>query len=170
MSHVDIIQSDRPSAFNTAASMPFGETSPTQISSAWRSTYSLHHVATFLLRREPAGCGDRSSARLARQAASKSQGNSLSGGMPCGITWITGRPLAMARRSASRSWALVKVEIRGGGAEAQASLPAPSRGRGRQHGLPAPLREHRAHGPGRCAVPHRRGFGEVLEEHPPLQQ
>ena len=61
----------RPNALSITASIPLGEMSPDQISSAWRSTYSLHHVATFLLNREPHGCGDRSSARPALHADSR---------------------------------------------------------------------------------------------------
>ena len=37
------------------ASMPFREMSPTQISEAWRRTYSLHQVATCLFSLEPCG-------------------------------------------------------------------------------------------------------------------
>ena len=98
-----------------ALSMPFGEMSPTQISSAWRNTYSLHQVATFLLSREPLGWGESRSARPSRQAAASSGESALSGGMPCGMTWMTRLPLARARSRASRSCALVKVEIRMGG-------------------------------------------------------
>ena len=36
-------------------SMPFREMSPTQISEAWRRTYSLHQVATCLFSLEPCG-------------------------------------------------------------------------------------------------------------------
>ena len=108
--------------FSIAESIPLGDRSPAHISVAWRRTYSLHQVATFLLRRDPGGCGEMSSAQPARHAASRSGGNSLSGGMPCGIAWITARPLASARRRASRSCALMKVEMMGGkGAKAPRS-------------------------------------------------
>ena len=139
--------------------------SPVQISLAWRRTYSLHHVAIFLLRRDPDGCGESSRARPSfaaarsavesvpsdvavsgRMAASErgafpgrvsvsergafpgcgsvsergafpgcgsvsERGASAPVGKPCGKTAITRRPFASARRSASRSCALVKVEM-----------------------------------------------------------
>ena len=69
-----------------AASIPLGEISPAQISSACLKTYSLHHVATFLLRRELGGCGERSSARPSRQAARSAGERSVSGEMPWGAT------------------------------------------------------------------------------------
>ena len=63
------IQPRRPSALSMAESMPFGERSPAHISSAWRRTYSLHQVATFLLRREPGGRAALQSAYSASSAA-----------------------------------------------------------------------------------------------------
>ena len=63
------IQQRRPSALSMAESMPFGERSPAHISSAWRRTYSLHQVATFLLRREPGGRAALQSAYSASSAA-----------------------------------------------------------------------------------------------------
>ena len=63
------IQLRRPSALSMAESMPFGERSPAHISSAWRRTYSLHQVATFLLRREPGGRAALQSAYSASSAA-----------------------------------------------------------------------------------------------------
>lgn len=62
-------QPRRPSALSMAESMPFGERSPAHISSAWRRTYSLHQVATFLLRREPGGRAALQSAYSASSAA-----------------------------------------------------------------------------------------------------
>lgn len=59
---------------------------PTRTSCACRSTYSLHHVATFLFNREPLGCGEMNKSRFSCKASCCSADSSSSGGIPRGHT------------------------------------------------------------------------------------
>ena len=98
-----------PAALRMERSVPPELTCPHQTFAARLITYSLHQMARCLFTPVPLSTGETSRARPDTTLSAILSGSTA--GMPPGQTAMKRRPLAISRRSTSRSWALVNVEI-----------------------------------------------------------
>ena len=98
-----------PAALRMERSVPPELTCPHQTFAARLITYSLHQMARCLFTPVPLSTGEISRARPDATLSAILSGSTA--GTPPGQTAMKRRPLAISRRSTSRSWALVNVEI-----------------------------------------------------------
>ncbi len=98
-----------PAPLRMERSVPPELTCPHQTFAARLITYSLHQMARCLFTPVPLSTGEISRARPDATLSAILSGSTA--GIPPGQTAMKRRPLAISRRSTSRSWALVNVEI-----------------------------------------------------------